>query len=142
MRVDSMPLNFTQALSDFLTSRDNQGQQYIVNFLWCLWKARNAEVMEGIKVNPMKVCPGHEVLIVDASWDMSGKAGAGIMRYDAMGKLVQMTYYPYEAGDPLHAEALTILRAMQQCQVGTYRRRGSDIFTDCQMLIKELQNTN
>jgi hypothetical protein len=80
------------------------------NLLWCIWKARNAEVIEGTKIQPMKVIHqvrmkeavastirgvrrhqpqptmvpvGHGIILVDGSWDLQGRVGLAIVVYSA-----------------------------------------------------------
>jgi zinc-binding in reverse transcriptase len=142
LRIDGIPINFIHALRALMEGRSFEDQRYIANLLWCVWKARCAEVIEGIKFNPYKVClqavgmenaqmepetilaqqehsfypvqSGKSIVLIDASWDTSGKAGAGIILYDYRGKMVEIRYFSYKAGDAMHAETLAVAAAMDQ----------------------------
>jgi hypothetical protein len=137
-----MALNFIEAFTTLINTTSPSSHQYITNFLWCLWKARNAEVIEGNKVNLVRVAVqtegmqfqkgmqlskkskmppamhqvprGHSIAIVDASWDTARQAGGGIVWYDSAGYISEVTYYYYKAGDPQHAEAIAVLEAVEQ----------------------------
>jgi hypothetical protein len=136
----------------------------MAHLLWCIC----AEVIEGIRFNSYRVClqaagmdnvpvepvnmiprqvhnrysiqDGDSVVFIDAAWDTSGKAGAGVIQYDPGGKLMEVRYFSYKAGDAMHAETVAAATAVESYLAR--RPQGKcTFFTDCQNLITDIQRT-
>jgi hypothetical protein len=126
LRIEGIAMSFIRALRAIMEGKAVEDQRYVANVLWCIWKARNSEIIEGIRVNPYKVClqaagmntdkleppnvkqptgttylvrNNQTVSLVDASWDVSGKAGMGGITYDHGGEIRKIKYCHYSAGD-------------------------------------------
>jgi zinc-binding in reverse transcriptase len=168
LRIDGIPLDFKQALKQLMQWRSPGDQRYMAHLLWCIWKARCAEVIEGIRFNPYRVClqaagmdnvpvepvnmiprqvhnrhsiqDGDSVVFIDASWDTSGKAGAGVIQYDPGGKLMEVRYFSYKAGDAMHAETVAAAIAVES-YLARWPQGKCTFFTDCQSLITDIQRT-
>jgi hypothetical protein len=140
MRVDSLPLDFTTALIQVGGQMTNEQKRRAANLMWCIWKARNMEIFEGGKVNPIIVnrqaltmtmeCSmsikrvekirhqilvqvGHGMIHVDGSWDPSNKPGAAILVYDSEGKLRRVKCMAMMCQDLFKAEAKGVQMAIQ-----------------------------
>jgi zinc-binding in reverse transcriptase/Reverse transcriptase-like len=166
LRIESIPINFIPTLHTIMEGRSPEEHNYIANLLWCLWKARNAEVFEGSKINPYKVCLqaggmnteivkppnqqkpktntyythySQDIILVDASWDVSHRAGMGALLYDHRGKLLTIHCCQYSGGDVMHAETMAVSMALDHF-IARGPQRGCVLFTDCQNLVQEIQN--
>jgi hypothetical protein len=62
LRIDAMPLDFNQALRILITTASDDNKVFIMNMLRALWKSRNKEVLEGVKINPREICIQAEAL--------------------------------------------------------------------------------
>jgi hypothetical protein len=92
-------------------------QAKAANLRWCIWKARNEEVIEGQKIQPLKVVHqaramehvgippamaqyrkheilevprDHKLILVDGSRDQQEKAGVAAIIYDENDQLLEL----------------------------------------------------
>ncbi|KAJ1687942.1 hypothetical protein LUZ63_019332 [Rhynchospora breviuscula] len=87
--------------------------------------------------------PGYEVqkqdwlLIVDASWQQSGKAGIAYILYEK-GKVSQWCFNYCEAHDPFHAEALAMLHGFNLLKQKLQQNQDKkvNVCSDCQNLVE------
>jgi zinc-binding in reverse transcriptase len=109
LHVDGLPLCFRQVLLLWAWIMNDKQQVMAANLLWCIWKARNTEVIEGTKIQPMKIIyqapmmetvastirgkrrhqlqptmvpAGHGIILVDGSWDQQSRVGLAIVVYN------------------------------------------------------------
>lgn len=163
LRVESLPLQFAEALLFIEGNLQTTQIPYFCNMLWCLWKARNKELFAGKKTtpqavlvqvakmeieatepakpnhipkdNPVQVMQGEIVILADGSWDTQGRGGMGMAVYNRRGDLVFMHFKPVPALDALHAEALAVLTAMKYVRQGGCRGNFI-IFSDSKNLVQ------
>jgi ribonuclease HI len=163
-----MPLDFNTMLQGLLSTGTDEDMMFIANMLWSLWKAKNKELFEGQRMNPRSIAmqaetlglhmptgiddrpakktlvhhikPQHEILLVDASWDVQQQAGVGILWYDTHRQLKEIKLSSFTTGDAFHAETMGVWQAALACQSDNGRdgTTGYTIFTDCQVLVKQI----
>ncbi|KAJ4768836.1 Ribonuclease H-like superfamily protein [Rhynchospora pubera] len=82
-------------------------------------------------------------LLVDASWQQSGKAGTAYILYED-GVVSYWSCNPCEAHDPFHAEALAMLDGFKLVlqRFGENQNKMVDIFSDCQILVAAVTEMN
>lgn len=171
LRVEELPLDFVTTL---IYVTDTLLETQIINFaniLWCLWKVRNEEVFAAKKNPPATVIlrakqmemeatqppqhhrreqhitevpPNTGAIHVDGSWEVSGKAGLGVIIYDTNGLLVSTKGQGMITQDPLEAEALAVLTALEY--TATKNREDPSgkfiIYTDCKTLVQAISTNN
>ncbi|XP_078163112.1 uncharacterized protein LOC144558181 [Carex rostrata] len=167
LRVGELPMNFEETLLKMTAILDETQMAYFCNVLWMLWKVRNDEIFNGKKPNIREVLAklllvtsgeqeqqqrprdllvveavniptNGRVILVDGSWDKVHGSGKSMSVYNRRGDLVYIQYDKGEEFDPFHTETEAMLMAIQyaleaRCE-GTFY-----IFTDCQLLIKAIQ---
>jgi Reverse transcriptase-like len=136
-----------------------------MNLMWCILKVRNVEVIEGRKIQPMKVIHqaramdyvmvpmmvahqrqqdilevprDHKLIMVDGSWDQQGKARVTAVIYDENDQLVEVRSRAMDAQDSYHAEAQTVLEALGWMleQMDRARWAGAIVVSNCQPLVQ------
>jgi hypothetical protein len=173
LRVDGLPLNFTQSLLNLTTTIQSQNHQLLFNIMWSIWKARNEHTFEGRTINPVKVLQLAErmthikqgnsrqtprggapakypvwkyeaVMLLDASWQISGKAGVAALLYGAQQGLIWIMAKPMIAHDPFQAEAIAVheTTALIKEHEEQWGIEQFNIFSDCRVLIETLKNGN
>jgi zinc-binding in reverse transcriptase len=55
LKVDELPLTFTETLLNLTTIIQSKDHQLLSNITWCIWKVRNEHTFEGRNINPVKV---------------------------------------------------------------------------------------
>jgi ribonuclease HI len=85
---------------------------------------------------------GYELIIVDGSWDQTGRAGRGMVAYDADGSLQTIVCQPFQAQDPFHAEAEAVQQAIKWYQVRRLHAPsdGTVIATDSRGLLRAIDS--
>lgn len=160
LQVQNLPLDFTRTI--LMITKVLEPDQIVdfCNLLWQLWKARNNEVFAGKKISPqgvlklvatavpppkscpqphqevitpLRIPPGTQTVLIDASWETSKKSGTGVLIFDETGTLRDARCTTTTCHDPFQAEAQTILLALKQIETeaGQYL-----VFTDCKALVE------
>lgn len=170
IRVDHLPLSFTETIMELTEGLEEAHIATLCNMMWILWKARNKEIFQGIKTEPKGVLAqarslqaqppemriiqqnnahrntqsGYQgmAVLIDASWEVSKKAGWGIIFYSREGTLHSAKINSHMADEPLQAEAMALLDALQEIKgrqnnnIGRYT-----IFSDCKTLVQAMEQT-
>ncbi|XP_078170749.1 uncharacterized protein LOC144565012 [Carex rostrata] len=142
LNVDDLPLNFTKTLLTVTQTMDERQTVNYCNLLWEVWKARNREVFEGKKTQPLgilkqaksmeqavttpssnltrtrvilnRIPRGAKTILIDASWEPSNKTGTtAVMVFDEQGGLLEALSQAMVTNDSFQAEAIALLQALQ-----------------------------
>lgn len=112
MHVEGLALDFAQALMELTASLTEQQTVALCNILWCLWKTSNKAYFFAKKTTPaaiiahakqmevppraqeerrevrnqvlIHISPDKDVILVDASWDVSNITRIGMLHYEFM----------------------------------------------------------
>jgi hypothetical protein len=107
--VKELPLHFKETILYLTQKLGREDMAVAANLMWCLWKARNGLIIENRPFRPLAIVrqarampitqlAGHqgagrkdtfpysvsasnEIMIVDASWEQSSKAGMAYVHY-------------------------------------------------------------
>jgi hypothetical protein len=137
IRVEEMSILFKEALLYLAAKLKPPQMALVVNTMWCIWKARNASVIEGKRVRsksiiqqarampvrltttaPSRQVPRYqvrrdnEVVIVDASWDQNQRGGLTYMRYSHTGARIWSVGEATSAPDAFSAETMAVHMAV------------------------------
>jgi hypothetical protein len=63
--------------------------------------------------SPCYILVGYSIILIDASWEVSGKAGGGAISYDPTGKIGEVGFFSYIAGDATHMKAVALSQTVQ-----------------------------
>jgi hypothetical protein len=64
IRIEEMPMQFKEALLYIATKLSPTQMSIAENAMWCLWKARNAMVIEGTRFRPLSIIQQAKVMPV------------------------------------------------------------------------------
>lgn len=170
LRVEMLPIDIKECVLLLMRILPAEIWMKVANIMWCLWKVRNSEVLEGIVVRPLKVLmeaqamatpvrsdtpssrreqqlqpcevPNRNVvLLVDGSWDTTGKARVAWVAYGNADMAEIVCAMPVKATTAFQAETMAVQLAILwfkhtgQCMGSG----GVTIFTDCKVLITLLK---
>lgn len=83
---------------------------------------------------------GKSVILIDGSWQASGKAGLGILVFDPQEELVRAKGSAAVARGPLESEAMALCNAIDHAKG---QRAGEFIvYTDCKALVSTINNNS
>lgn len=90
-----------------------------------------------LEQEPVQVPPNTGVILVDGSWEISGRTGVGMVIFDEKGNLVHAKGTNLTTKNSLEGEAMAVFGALNyimEGSIGRYR-----IYSDCKILVQAIE---